>query len=87
MHDLAKLFLADKFNIKIDFKVHETTIILLKGIVKDKKTLEMLNIGYAEFIKLLNDLASSRKQRTKSQYYTGTRFMMEKYQKEARKRH
>jgi hypothetical protein len=84
MHDIAKLFLADKFNIKIDFNVHETTILVLKQMTKDKQIIEMLGIGYEEFIKLLNDLAIARKQRTKAQYYTGTEFMKGKYLLEAK---
>lgn len=83
MHDLTKLFLADKFNIKIDFNVHQTTIDVLNELVKDKKITKMLNLGYKEFLKLLNDLAIARSKRTKAQYYTGTRFMREKYKQEA----
>ena len=83
MHDLTKLFLADKFNTKIDFNVHETTLIVLKELIKDKQIIEMLNIGYNEFTRLLNDLSIARKKRTKVQYYTGTKFMQEKYEKEA----
>mgnify|MGYP001347431437 CR=1 FL=1 len=85
MHDLSKLFLADKFSIKIEFKVHETTISVLKELIKDKQVTEMLNLGYNELIKLLNDLVIAKKQRTKVQYYTGTQFMQEKYKKEANK--
>ena len=55
MHDVSKLFLADKFNIKIDFNVHQLTIDVLKELIKDKQIVRMLNIGYNEFIKLLND--------------------------------
>ncbi len=83
MHDLAKLFLADKFSLKIELNVHQTTIEVLKELLKDKKIIEMLNLGYNEFINLLNDLATARKQRTKAQYYTGTKFMHEKYKQEA----
>ena len=83
MHDIAKLFLADKFSIKIDFNVHQTTIEVLKELIKERQIAGMLNIGYNEFIKLLNDLAIARKQRTKAQYYTGTEFMHEKYRQEA----
>lgn len=83
MHDLVKLFLADKFNIKVDFNVHETTITLLRELIKDKEIIGMFDLGYAEFVKYLNDLASARTQRTEAQYYTGTKFMKEKYQKEA----
>jgi hypothetical protein len=84
MHDITKLFLADKFSVKIDFKVHQTTIEVLKELVKDKKTIEMLNIAYNEFIKLLNDLAEAKEKRTKLQYYTGTFFMKQKYRRDAK---
>ncbi len=84
MHDLAKLFLADKFSIKVDFNVHLTVIELFGEIIKDKELAKMLNIGYKEFLNLLNDLATAKGQRTKAQYYTGTKFMKEKYQKEAK---
>ena len=73
MHDITKLFLADKFSIKIDFNVHQTTIEVMNELIKDKEILKMLNLGYSEFIKLLNDLASARDKRTKAQYYTGTK--------------
>jgi hypothetical protein len=84
IHDLAKLFLADKFNIKVELNVHQTTIDIIKELIKDKQVINMLNLGYAEFIKLLNDLATAKKQRTKAQYYTGTKFMKEKYKEEAK---
>lgn len=84
MHDLAKLLLADKFGIKVDFNVHETTIEVLKQLIKDKKTIEMINLGYSEFTKLLNDLSVARKKRTNAQYYTGARFLKEKYEKDAK---
>ena len=83
MHDITKLFLADKFSIKIEFKVHETTISVLKELIKDQQIVDMLNLGYNELIKLLNDLAIAKKQRTKVQYYTGTQFMQERYKQEA----
>jgi hypothetical protein len=84
MHDLAKLFLADKFSVKIELNVHQTTIDLLKELIKDKQIINMINMGYSEFIKLLNDLSTAKKQRTKAQYYTGTKFMKEKYKGEAK---
>lgn len=83
MHDLSKLFLADNFSIKVEFNVHETTILVLKEIVKDKQTIEMLNLGYSEFIRLLNDLVTAKNKRTKAQYYTGTAFMQEEFKKQA----
>ena len=83
MHDLTKLFLADEFNIKIEFNVHQTTIETLKQLIKDEKIINMLNLGYKEFLNLLNDLTTAKNKRTKAQYYTGTAFMKEKYKKEA----
>ena len=79
LHDLTKLFLADKFSIKIEFNVHQTTIDVFSILVKDKQLISMLNLGYNEFLNLLNDLATAKQKRTKAQYYTGTEFMKEKY--------
>ncbi|MBS3092390.1 hypothetical protein J4466_03140 [Candidatus Pacearchaeota archaeon] len=84
MHDLTKLFIVKKFGIKIDFNVHKTTISLLKEITKDKALLKMLKIGYKEFLEMANDLAKSRKTRTKAQYYTGSEFMKEKYKEKSK---
>ena len=84
MHDITKLFLAKKFNIKIDFNVHKTTLDLLKEVVNDKEILKLLKTGYKEFIETANDLARARKERTKAQYYTGTEFMKEKYKEKAK---
>jgi len=84
MHDIAKLFLADKFSIKVELKVHETTIILLKELLKDGELSKMLDLGYNELLSMMNDLVSARKERTKAQYYTGTKFMKEKYEAEAK---
>jgi hypothetical protein len=84
MHDITKLFLADKFSIKIDFKVHQTTIDVLEEVSKNKEIIHLLNVAYDEFIKLLNDLAEAEDKRTKAQYYTGTQFMKEKYKKDAK---
>lgn len=83
MHDMAKLFLAKEFRIKIDFEVHKSTILVLKEIIKDKQILKLLELGYKEFIQLANDLAEARKERTKAQYYTGTIFMKEKYREKS----
>ena len=57
MHDITKLLLADKFSIKIEFNVHQTTIDVLSECLKDKEIINLLNSAYNEFLKLLNDLA------------------------------
>lgn len=84
MHDVAKLFLADKFNLKINFKVHKITIEALEELIHNKEISKMLNLGYEELLKMMNDLKDAKKIRTHAQYYTGTKFMKEKYQKEAK---
>ncbi|MEK6859723.1 MAG: hypothetical protein AABX54_02810 [Nanoarchaeota archaeon] len=84
MHDLAKLFLADKFSIKVELNVHKTVIDIFRALVKNIELEKLLDIGYKELIKLLNDLIAAKKDRTKAQYYTGTKFMKDKYKKEAK---
>ena len=84
MHDITKLFLAKKFRLKIEFEVHATTIKVLAELIKNKELLKLIKNGYMEFISLANDLAESKKERTKAQYYTGTRFMKEHYKERAR---
>src|SRR3989344_9549257 len=44
MHDITKLFLADKFNIKIDFNVHQTTIDVLSIVLNEKNLSGFLNL-------------------------------------------
>lgn len=83
MHDITKLFLADNFNLKINFNVHQTTIEVFEELINNKEIVKMLNLGYKELLKMMNDLVSVKKERTNAQYYTGTKFMKEKYQKEA----
>ncbi|MEM4271757.1 MAG: hypothetical protein QXD13_01570 [Candidatus Pacearchaeota archaeon] len=85
MHDIAKLFLADKFSIKVNLPVHENVIILFKELIKDGELAKMLDLGYEELMKLMNDLVKAKKKRTTVQYYTGTKFMKEKYKQEAKK--
>jgi len=83
MHDITKLLIAKKFMIKIDFKVHLTTIQVLSELIKNKELAVNLEKGYKEFLTLANDLDEAKKERTKAQYYTGTAFMKEEYKKRA----
>ncbi len=83
MHDITKLMLAKKFLIKVEYKVHSTTIQVLDELIKNKEIIEILKCGYNEFISLANDLAKGKKERVKTQYYTGTEFMKSEYQKRA----
>ncbi|MBU0666898.1 MAG: hypothetical protein ABIC91_06685 [Nanoarchaeota archaeon] len=85
MHDITKLLLAKNFRIKIEFEVHATTIKVLRELIKNKELLTLIEKGYGEFITLANDLAEAKKERVKSQYYTGTDFMKKEYQKKASK--
>src|SRR3989344_6146945 len=83
MHDITKLLFAKKFRIKVELKVHETTIKLLKILIQDKELISFIEIGYHEFKNLANDLVEAKKERVKVQYYTGTEFMKEKYKEKA----
>lgn len=83
MHDMTKLFLAKRYRIKIDYKVHMTTIHVLRHVLKDKKLLSLLEKGHEEFLAMANDLAEAKKERVKVQYYTGTPYLKELYRKRA----
>lgn len=84
MHDITKLLIAKKFRIKVDFEVHATTIKLLQELIKNQELFNLLDKGYKEFLLLANDLAEARKDRTKVQYYTGTKFLKDEYFKKSR---
>ena len=81
MHDITKLLIAKKFRLKMELEVHATTIKVLRMLIKDRVVTRLIEKGYKEFISLANDLAEAKKQRTKAQYYTGTAFMKERFQK------
>lgn len=83
MHDITKLLLAKKFRIKVELEVHTTTIKALNELIKNKEILSLIKEGYKEFLSLANDLAEAKKDRVKVQYYTGTDFMKEQYNKRA----
>ena len=83
MHDITKLFIAKKYRIKIDFEVHATTIKLLRELVKYNEITLLFEKGYKEFLTLANDLEEARRDRSKVQYYTGTKFLIEEYKKRA----
>jgi len=84
MHDIAKLLLAKKFRIKVEFEVHATTIKVLGELIKNKEIISLIEKGYREFLSLANDLYEAKKDRVKAQYYTGTEFMREEYLKRAK---
>ena len=83
MHDRTKLFLAKTFRLKIELEVHSTTIKVLREVLQDLETLKLMEKGYHEFISMANDLAEAKKERVKSQYYTGSSYMEQEYQKRA----
>ena len=83
MHDITKLFLAIKFKVKIEKEVHATAIILFKELVKDKELSNLINIGYKEFLSLVQDLEEAKKERVKVQYYTNTEYLYQEYKKRA----
>jgi len=81
MHDVSKLSIAKLYWLKIDREVHATTIKVLRELLKDEVILELIEEGYEEFQSLAKDLSDAKKDRVKVQYYTGTKFMKEKYKK------
>jgi len=83
MHDITKLFLAKEFRLKIDFKVHSTTINVVRELIKNKPVINLIENGYQTFISLANDLVEAKKQRVKVQYYTGTEYMKKQYKENA----
>jgi len=87
MHDMAKLLISKKFRIKVDFKVHATTIALLRELTKDSELAALIEDGYREFLSLANDLEEAKRQRVKVQYYTGTRFLRDEYRRKASEFH
>jgi len=74
MHNLAKFFLAKKFDVKISGKfVHAATIEAMKNFLKKKEIIEKLEkaIEFVPMEELPEFLEVGRKERAKSQYYAG----------------
>jgi len=84
MHDITKLLLAKKFRLKVEFEVHATAIKVLNELIQNKEIQKLIEKGYREFISLANDLAEAKKERVKSQYYTGTEYLIKEYQRRAK---
>lgn len=83
MHDRTKLFLAKNFRLKIELEVHSTTIKVLREVLHEPEILKLMEEGYHEFMSMANDLAEAKRERVKSQYYTGSAYMEQEYQKRA----
>ncbi|HIG93578.1 TPA: hypothetical protein HA242_04345 [Candidatus Woesearchaeota archaeon] len=83
MHDRTKLFIAKMFRLKIELEVHSTTIKVLQEVLRDREILQLMEKGYHEFIAMANDLAEAKKERVKSQYYTGSAYMKQEYKQRA----
>jgi hypothetical protein len=84
MHDVSKLLIAKIYRFKIEREVHATTIKVLRELIKDEETVKLLEDGYEEFQELGDELAEAKKERVKVQYYTGSRFLKEKYKEKAK---
>ena len=85
MHDITKFFIAKKFGIKIDFKVHITTIIVIENLIKNKEISRMLGNAHKEFLSLASDLDEAKNNRVKTQYYTGSSYSSKIYSNEAKR--
>lgn len=84
MHDMSKLLIAKIYRFKIEWEVHATTIKVLKELIKDEETIKLLEEGYGQFQTLANDLDDAKKERVKVQYYTGSKFLKEKYKEKSK---
>jgi hypothetical protein len=84
MHDIAKLFIAKKFRIKILKEVHSTTIKVMRIVGERKDLVRLLEIGYKEFKELIEELEVAKRERVKVQYYTGTPYLESLYKKRAK---
>jgi hypothetical protein len=87
MHDRTKLFFAKRYRLKMERKVHETAILTLRALMKDKALSIILNKGYREFLSLANDLEEAKAERVKAQYYTGTEYLRELYRRRSQEFH
>lgn len=83
MHDVSKLLIAKVYRLKVERRVHATTIKVLRELLKDEETLKLIEEGYEEFQNLATELGDAKKDRIKVQYYTGTSFMRDKYKQRA----
>ena len=83
MHDISKLLLIKNFNLKVEREVHATTIKLIRELIRNKKLFKLFEQGYKNFTNLASDLTEAKKERTKTQYYTGTVYMKEEFKKKS----
>lgn len=74
MHDVSKLYLAKKFNLKFSNpEIHAAVIQAMRELVKRKDILELIENAreeYSEIISLHLTLLRGKKERAKTQYYT-----------------
>jgi hypothetical protein len=86
MHDLAKLFLAKNFGLKITKRVHYATIVALEEVFKEKelreKVVKLLKEAerYYAVIERPIYLRIARRERERAQYYTGKKVEFKNYQ-------
>ena len=89
MHDLAKLFLAKNFNLKITKRVHFATVVALENVFKEDKLRKKVIILLKEAEKYYEEVEPSiylklaKKERERVQYYTDKKLDFENYQHKA----
>ena len=84
MHDISKLLLAKEFNLKIEKEVHATTIKLIENLIKNKKLFKLYEEGYNEFNSLATDLNLAKRERAKTQYYTGSNYSKDEFKRKSK---
>ena len=87
MHDISKLYLLEKFNIKFTKpSVHDAVIKALKKLVKKNEIINYIEKSNKEFSKIQKldyFLMKGKLSREKTQYYTNNNFNFEKLKEDS----
>ncbi|MBR9689924.1 MAG: hypothetical protein GOV01_03445 [Candidatus Altiarchaeota archaeon] len=84
MHDISKLLIAKKQQLKTTGKdAHQTVIELITDLVNARTIARLLEDGYEKFQTLSDELDESRQDRVRAQYYLGTPVLEDQWKIEA----
>lgn len=84
MHDISKLLLVKEFNLKVEREVHATTIKSIRELINNKEIFKLFEVGYDEFANLALDLNEAKKEKVKTQYYTGSEYMKDELMRKSK---
>ena len=76
MHDISKLLLAKRYNMKISKpETHTSVIVALRELIKRKEIISLIEKAEEEYIEIVSlhlSLLKGKEEREKSQYYTSS---------------